>query len=478
MVTKITEEDLAEGIYRVIVYGGTLVNPCLIGNTEDLNESINHFYIPGFYWSNLTDLLLYWNNKRLIHVDAEGNQRYMGTVPDWFKARGVETIEQLGNLSGERSGFCRSWSYDTQIYNRLLDATPVDDIAVECYVNLRDYLRGRKTKMKPGKFFRMLKPDVSDAEVEDFVNKYREMYSEKSYTLHVGTKSDDFEYAYAGEVAPSATPSTCDMRKSLKNSCMQGDFELIEGHPAIVYASGDFTIIYLKDDKDRVAGRCVVYTRVSVGKKPQAGPCYGVDEKSLDMLEAHIEEMGCVKGSYSDWSGAKLLRIETGDNEVLMPYIDISPTSFEECGDGFRLTSCGTSEADSTEGFVCLGNRYHCRDCGDGVDEDELYTSEDGDCYCSCCYNNTFVHDEDGCEIHIDDAIRAFVSTRYGTYEVWMSSYSGDFGECEATGDVWHIDDLLSNSGPYGLVCKEYAEKYMVLDDEGDYIYEKEKEIA
>ena len=478
MVTKIVKGDLVEGIYTVRVFCGAFRYIDRLENTKDIDESTNNFNIPGLYWYNLYDLLIYWNNKRLIHVDAEGNQRYMGTVPKWFKDRGVETIEQLGNLEGERSGFSNSWGYDVAPYNRLLDATPLDDTAVECYANLRDYLRNRKTKMKPGKFFRMLKPDAPDAVVEVFVNKYREMYSEKSYTLHVGTKSDDFEYAYAGDVAPSATPSTCEMRKSLKNSCMQCNFDLSEGHPAIVYASGDFTIIYLKDDKGRVAGRCVVYTRVSVGKKPQAGPCYGVDEKSLDMLEAQIEEMGCVKGSYSDWSGAKLLRIETGYNEVLMPYIDISPTEFEEYGDGFRLTSRGSSEAVSTEGYVHLGDRYHCCVCGDGVSEDEIYSSEDGDCYCSCCYDETFVQDEHGHEIHIDDAIMVYVSTRYGTASVWMSSYSGDFGECEATGDMWHIEDLLSNSGPYGLVCKEYAEKYMVLDDEGDYIYEKEKETA
>jgi len=478
MATKIVEEYLVEGIYRVMVYGGTLMNPHRLEDTENLYEPTNDFNIPGLFWCNIHDLLLYWNNKRLIHVDAEGNQRYMGTVPDWFKARGVETIEQLGNLEGDRSGFSHTWGYDVFVYNRLLCANPIDDAAVECYVNLRDYLRNRKTKMKPGKFFRMLKPNVSDAEVEDFVNKYREIYSEKSYTLHVGTKSDDFEYAYAGDVAPSATPSTCEMRKSLKNSCMQGEFEFNEGHPAIVYASGDFTIIYLKDDKDRVAGRCVVYTRVSEGKKPQAGPCYGVDEKSLDMLEAHIKEMGCVMGSYSDWSGAKLLRIETCYKEVLMPYIDVGPAEFEEYDDGFRLTSSGPYEAQGTEGFAGLGARYHCCGCEEGVDQDELCTSEAGDFYCDCCYNDTFVQDEDGNEIHIDDAIMVYVSTRYGTDSVWMSSYSGDYGECEPTGDVWHVDDLLSNSGPYGLVSKEYAEKYMVLDDEGDYIYEKEKETA
>jgi hypothetical protein len=110
------------------------------------------------------------------------------------------------------------------------------------------------------------------------------------------------------------------------------------------------------------------------------------------------------------------------------------------------------------------------------VSDEDVFLNDDGYVYCSYCYNDKYVQDEDGNEIPIDDAVRVYKSTRWGPVGVWMHCDSEDWAECEATNDAWHIDDILTNCVDYGYVCKEYAEEYMKLNEDGDYHYEKELE--
>ena len=52
-------------------------------------------------------------------------------------------------------------------------------------------------------------------------------------------------------------------------------------HPCAAFASGDFTIIYVVDEDECIAARCVVRT----DKLPWcAGPVYGVDDVAIDMI--------------------------------------------------------------------------------------------------------------------------------------------------------------------------------------------------
>lgn len=478
MTTEIVEGKYEPGYYLI---SGTYSQNVKKIEFTVLDEEKNFFQYKGFdncYEQELIGfdrLLETFYYTKLVEIDEEGNQRYMGTIPKWWEDKGFNSIPQVAELESNTSqsyGISQIMHTKSNGKMRLLQATPEGSSAISLYPNLKEYLRQRKTKMKPGKFYRFVNPDATDAEVEKFVNKYREKYSDKCYTLHVGKKVEDFEFAYTPPNAPSETPVTKDNRKSLVDSCMQDDFSLRKGHPASVYASGDFDIVYLKDHEGLIAGRCVVYTGRD---RPQAGPCYGVCEKSLNMLEDYLKSIDAE--TYDpNWNGAKLLRIEVG-NQVLMPYLDVG-FSFDEYLNHFVVNGCGEFEASSTDGGMYLEGRHICESCEDSVGEDEVYTNEDGYCYCPFCYNETYVHDEDGDEIHMDDAVRVYTSNIYGSHEVWMHCNSGDYAECEATGDLWDMDNILTNCVEYDFVCMKYAEKYMKLNDDGDYYYEKEEETV
>jgi hypothetical protein len=460
-----------EGYYTLKYYGVEKVslNVC---------DEENNNFVWGRFKSirDFNELVNAWEYHKLVHVDAEGNQRYPGTLPEWWKSKGFSTVQQAGELKRVSiTGVTQMIPPEFYSKMRLCHPEAKGTNVIECYANLRDYLRDKKTPMKPGKFYRMCFPEATDAEVEDFVNKYREKFSDKGYTLHVGSTSDDFELAYGGDCAPSETPATTSARKSLKDSCMQHDFGFKFGHPARVYGSGDFSVVYLKDPKGRIGGRVVIYNG-NKEKKPQAGPCYGVCEKSLNMLEEYLEKLNCDTYQFSCWEGAKLLAIWE-DGGYLMPYLDVAPCNFDEASDGnFVLSYDGSYEAGSTDGINYLEPRHSCECCGESVSDEDVCCNEDGYVYCSYCYNDKYVQDEDGNEIHIDDAVRVYQTTRYGTMGVWMHCDSEDWAECEATNGAWHIDDILTNCVDYGYVCKEYAEEYMKLNEDGDYHYEKELE--
>lgn len=479
MTTKIIEGFSEPGYYLVHGTYNQAVREIKFTTLDEGNNFFQYKLAEGSYQQEIIGFNSVINNfysNKLIEIDEEGNQRYMGTIPKWWEDKGFNSIPQVVELESNTSqsnGIFHIMPTKPGAKLRLLQATPEGSSAISFYPNLKEYLRQRKTQMKPGKFYRLVNPDAADAEVEKFVNKYREKYSDKCYTLHVGKEVGDFEFAYLPPNAPSETPATQDNRKSLVDSCMQYDFKFSEGHPARVYASGDFNVVYLKDHNGLIAGRCVVYT----GKdKPQAGPCYGVCEKSLNMLEDYLKSIDAE--TYNPcWDGAKLLRIEVG-GQVLMPYLDVGFT-FDEYSTYFKVDEGGGQfEAGSTEGAIYLEGRHTCEHCGDNVAEDEAYHNEDGYCYCYSCYNKSYVHDEDGNEIPIDYAVRVHASNTYGSHEVWIHCDSRDYAECEATNELWDMDNILTNCVEYEFVCREYAEKYMKINEDGDYYYEKEEETV
>ena len=479
MTTKIIEGYSEPGYYLISGHYNQTIKEVKFTALDEENNSFQYKSCDRSYEQELVGFDSIIDNfyyTKFVEIDEEGNQRYMGTIPKWWEDKGFSSIPQVVELGADTSqsnGILQIMYTKPKAKMRLLHATPEGSSAISFYPNLKEYLRQRKTKMKPGKFYRFVNPEATDAEVEKFVNKYREKYSDKCYTLHVGKEVEDFEFAYLPPNAPSETPATRGNRKSLVDSCMQHDFKYSEGHPAGVYASGDFDVVYLKDHNGLIAGRCVIYT----GKgKPQAGPCYGVCEKSLNMLEDYLKSIDAE--TYNPcWDGAKLLRIEVGD-KVLMPYLDVGFT-FDECSTYFKVFEPdGQFEAGSTEGAIYLEGRHICEHCEDSVSEDEVYTNEDGYCYCYHCYNEQFVHDEDGNEIRIDDAVRVYTSNIYGSHEVWMHCDSGEYAECEATNELWDMDCILTNCVEYEFVCQKYAEKYMKLNEDGDYYYEKEEETV
>lgn len=350
---------------------------------------------------------------------------------------------------------------------------------VEIYMNWNDLKRDRRTKIKVGRFLRMVLGKVPDAVIEQMTDNFNARFKKREFTVHRGSSKKDFAHAYTAEMADMLNPATDSARKSLANSCMH-EIEIQGMSPAEIYASGDFEIIWLQDEKGYLGGRVVVYTGHPT--KPQAGPVYGVCEHSLDMLEAEVKAMGAAHYDESSWTGAKLLVIPVYSDSCLMTYCDKGEwASLDDNGEVMYIDR-GKSDVciRETEGYTGLSNTV-CVDCNDRVHEDDTYTSADEDCYCSYCYNRRFFFCAvSGDEAQMEDSVEALTSnTRYS----WRASVDNpryvtvdgsnvETSECEYTDEVWLVEDMEVDIDG-NLVSPRYAMNNMV-EVNGDYYTEEQ----
>ena len=188
MTTKIIEGFSGPGYYLISGHYNQAVRDV---EFTTLDEEDNFFqYKPsgGFNVLELVDFDMIVENfyyTKLVGIDEEGNQRYLGTIPKWWEDKGFNSIPQVVELESNISqsmGIIQIMPTKPRAKMRLLQATPEGSSAISFYPNLKECIRQRKTKMKPGKFYRFVNPDATDAEVEKFVNKYREKYSCLLYT--------------------------------------------------------------------------------------------------------------------------------------------------------------------------------------------------------------------------------------------------------------------------------------------------------
>jgi hypothetical protein len=349
---------------------------------------------------------------------------------------------------------------------------------VEIYMNLRDMQRNRRTKIRFGRFMRILLPKATDAQIEQIQNKYRERFIQREFTLHRGKSREDFRLAYNGTCVKSLNPRTNSTRKSLSNSCMQ-DMNIGGYSPAESYASGDFEILYLLDDKEHVAARVVVY--VGGEGKPQSGPIYGSCEHSMDLLQAELDAMEAVTYEDASWKGAKLAKIEVYGGDYLICYCDLEGEAYDD-GDYF-IIGRGNIEICTTQGYTG-SNRAYCCSCDNTIDEDEAYFNRHGDCYCESCYNDNYaICTLGGHEFDSDDAVDVLTSNSRYYYSASVANPRGitidgsdvDYSECPYTGELWLLEDMeIDVDGD--SVSPRYALNSMVIVDGELYSPEQLKE--
>ena len=321
---------------------------------------------------------------------------------------------------------------------------------VKFYASWRDHMRKRKSETTFGRFIRKVFPKATDAQVEEFVNYMSKVFVKREFTLHEGASRANFKLAYGGKRADTMNIRTTQSRKSLANSCMRDkDWGFGSLHPAEVYASGSFKIFWLEDKQGHIAGRVNVY--FPEGKAPQAGPCYGVCEASLNLLEAKLDEIGAVRYDNAEWWGAKLLKIEINSGEYLMPYLDLCAEA-EEHDDCFILDKSGDFELVSTDGYLNTGDRHECYECGCRMHSDDVYTAPYGwEEYCESCYHDNFVTCDMTGEIYrSDDVTSANTNQRrhlWGAGRCIEITVGPDveIADCHYTDELWVVDDMVDD---------------------------------
>jgi hypothetical protein len=406
----------------------------------------------------------------LVQNDAEGKHTIFGQLDPVHKAFGLKSLEAVVqfNLRRNRGDFHNGdvWNHVAEEFIEYLVYTisGVDHSVackaahmfwptfgpdgVEMYMNVRDLERGRRTKLKVGRFFRTILPKATDAQIEQLTDHYNERYQKREFILKRSKEQKDFAHAYTHTIAKMLNPRTSSARKSLPNSCMH-EMDVQGKSPAEVYASGDFEILWLETpQKGLLGGRVVVY--VPDDRPPQAGPVYGTCEHSLDLLEDALREMGAVMfDNGSNWDGARMKAISVYSDSLLMCYCDMADEA--ELDGDYIVIGEGPLELHTTQGYVGSHGRTRCECCSDPLYEEDEYVNRHGETFCESCYNDrhTFCTIT-GEEIDTDEAVEVFtVQSRH----VWRASvdspgvitvadWSDAYSTCHYTDEVWLLEDM------------------------------------
>lgn len=321
------------------------------------------------------------------------------------------------------------------------------------------------TAMKPARAISRMFPELDHKQLIQVTDAYLQEFAPRDLTLFESFEAEDFKLAYAGKQSEYENIQTTGGRKSLASSCMRYDFDHLPRHPAEMYASGDFYIVYTKDQHGAIGSRCVVY-KTEDGPN-QAGPIYGVSEQSIDMIHDHLvmRDVDTVSDTTRDpsWEGAKLLRVEH-DGGFIGPYLDLQPQNVRDTGKYLEVDSVGCIDASVYQGV--LGEHFtECCNCEESLTEDEYHYSEyNGMHYCESCYHEDHVFCDYYEEmVHVDQAIECKIVS-YGctrtilVYEGIVED--GDFFVFCRDRNHWHVDDV---------VYSEYDELWLSPNDMDDY---------
>lgn len=334
---------------------------------------------------------------------------------------------------------------------------------------------------KPGKIIKRILPFADESTCAKFAEWFKEQFAEITYTIKESTEAAHFDLAYSGTQSRTMNPSlsysmeTKLYAKSLSGSCMRhhkSDFRSnLPVHPAEVYASGDFKIIWAEDSKGNIAARCVVNVKQRDVDVYRPGPIYVATDSAFNAVAAYMVAQGYDKQGtceYSGWNGARIKAIPF-DGGYIAPFMDIcGEGNLLDSGEFFRLSRNGeysfkeTSGVIEAESFCCS-----CGECGEGIREDDsqYFVEDDQTTICESCYNNSyFTCAGDGNVYSNDDAVevfyRALGRTRSQTYsQDHVDSGYGECVFCDNENEYWVSDDVTF------IECEEiYVPSHIVTD--------------
>jgi hypothetical protein len=335
------------------------------------------------------------------------------------------------------------------------------------WLNYKDREKGKsgRVKMKPGKAFRRIYPQISDAELEELVDKFKDQFSPKEYEVCTTESPDIMGAVYGGKRAKEIPFYTTEEHKRLANSCMKYDTDYFDTpvHPGYVYGSGDFIMVYAKEG-EAFAGRVLIS---KVTKK--IGPYYAVSQDAIDLMYSKVKELGYNPEGFGSFKGSKILKVECG-NRYVGPYFDYDD-SVDDMGDYLVVASDGKMGAQETEGCFDY-SKVQCEDCGYYVSSDDCVTLDVvnnglmdmcGSCadeYVRCEYTGEYANHGETTE----------VQTCYGYTKTCSDESLDRFAiECCITGN-WLEPDMVSET-PDGPVSKTYLTDNGYVFVENDSMY-------
>ena len=347
------------------------------------------------------------------------------------------------------------------------------------WANEKGREKGRKGRisLKSGRAFRKMFPCLTDAEIERLVDEFRNRFAVRTLTVHQTQERQMFRDVFSGNMAEFENPYTTSSRKFLGNSCMRHSFEEIDAHPAEAYASGDFTLFFARDERGKIAGRCVVYT---APEKWQAAPIYGVSEQAISKIEQAIlaansdVQFECYK---SDWDGARMLFIENNCGAAILPYIDTDIRKLTKTDDGFLVFDTGGEyHADTISGLV-YPSRLRCCHCDDSV-SDAYAVIHHGDRWCEDCFNENFFHCDSCNEYEPVEQMNSVMCQSHHHYvnENYYCDHCATHNAVETLDThgrtvLWAEDEVITTADGENVSPRLAAEEYFVSDWDGEYYH-------
>lgn len=444
-------------------------------------EQIRKFWdscqIAAKLGANPLTIRLNWGDKPEIELRHQ-SEKIMGWISDRItdkkSAAYRDAISTQDDKARETYSALVEWSKQYRGVARLFQFAQSRESPemLGYYESFAKYQLERRTIGKPGKVLRKAFPFMTDSDCEDFANWFKSELAPIEYQILQSKSGADIARVYQHENSRSIDFNCGLYRgmdiKSLVCSCMRHNFGSI--HPATVYGSGDFKLIWAQDKAGKIAGRVLVYI---AGGKYIPGPIYTLSDSATEALMACMQGEGFDLDSYvPDWAGAKLSAINIEGARYAMPYIDFNRTADKsDCGDYFILRGDrGDYVVKETQGYIYAdGNDCVCEVCGDSMSADDSFYSPSGDCLCDHCYSSRYSVCEYCNETHDSDEMISVSVNQWradcfcprcadnaAVYSENMGEYihvdSAVYIDCEGTYTAnWEMDDYFfsDKSGEY-----------------------------
>lgn len=304
------------------------------------NFKIKHVYlagttvIPAKYKGATNKGNIYPENLklRLPRIKYYFSEEFCYFMQDNIKNKWVAKLAKLNNTYiGEDDDLCVSFidCIDDisvlpikQIYNLYNEANKTGRYpTIENYfVYNKNILltAGLKNKIKPGRFLRKLFPEITNTELEEFVNMFKAFKNKQDFGLEIIRGNDIVKYYNRANQVESSSGR-------LHNSCMNYTTETDQKYKNLHFYANvpNCGLLILKEkDSEKIRGRAFIWT--SADNKTYVDCLYTVKESDNFIYKKYIAVNKCLSNTNGDSLTDFIVECppEVQKLEHYMPYLD------------------------------------------------------------------------------------------------------------------------------------------------------------
>ena len=341
-------------------------------------------------------------------------------------------------------------------------------LQVAHYPTLKHLRDRREVVTKLGKYLTTFKDylELSETDIKNIVEKHNAIIASQSgWTLNFieSTDADGFERVY---------------RNCLAGSCMKG----MKAVRVYAHDKSVLRLAYLTNGAREIIARCLV-------REDKKEYIRTYPETNGSSEGRHLADILKANGyTHGNLDGCLLQAIEHDDYDdiYIAPYIDggIDGNGSEQSAQSgtlidfegkeyIKITINGDFDLTNTNGFTndVDEDTSECDECGDIVNNDEMYSTYHDQYVCEHCINNNYYYAyvRNGQDYVHADHVVTVGDEHY--HEDYLDRY--DIYLCEISTEYYHIDDLVNTS--MGYIHIDFATTLDHPDDEGnDFAHEND----